>query len=61
MSRRDKPTVDDRRKQQADVETMLSDAVAVLGAARYPGLLLGSISETVLHRAGRPVVIVRER
>ena len=88
---------DERRKPQADVQKMLTDAVTVLGAGRYPverlvvngdparqivsiahsrnadlvvlgarglrtlgRLLLGSVSETVLHHAGRPVVIVRE-
>lgn len=89
---------DERRKPQAGVEKMLTDAATVLGVGRYPierlvvdgdpgrqivsiassrnvdlvvlgarglrtlgRLLLGSVSETVLHHAGRPVVIVRER
>jgi nucleotide-binding universal stress UspA family protein len=86
----------ERGKPRSDVEKMLTDAAAVLGAGRYPierlvvdgdpgrqivsiassrnvdlvvvgarglrtlgRLLLGSVSETVLHHAGRPVVIVR--
>lgn len=89
---------DERHKQPADVEKMLADAAAVLGAVRYSverlvvdgdparqivsmarsrivdlvvlgarglralgHLLLGSVSETVLHHVGRPVLIVRKR
>jgi nucleotide-binding universal stress UspA family protein len=93
----DLTAADERRKQRAEAERILTDATAVLKEVRDPverlitdgdparqivsvanshnvdlvvlgarglrmvgRLLLGSVSETVLHHVSRPVVIVRE-